>query len=127
VAAETDFGYRAYDVAVDPALPLEEVVGRWLRHLIVFALRREMVAGGTPRAAVAVLLDVTDGHIGKKLAGSASFTLEDVVRLLMAFGPDLLPRFENAEEIFPPAYRGRLQWDRDAGMARPKLAPAEPA
>lgn len=121
VADETDFGYRAYDMPVDPEVPLDEVVGRWFRHLLVLTLRREMAAGATPRLAVAELLQVTDGHMGKKLAGTTSFTLEDVVRLLMAFGPELLPRFKDAEEMFPPSYRGRLRWDRRSGMAHPRV------
>lgn len=116
--AETDFGYRAYDIAVDPTLAPEEAVERWMRHLLVFALRREMTAGATPRVAVAQLLGVTEGHLGRKLAGTTALTLEDVVRLMIAFGPALLPRFDNVEDIFPPAYRGRLRWARLDGTAQ---------
>lgn len=125
VAVETDYGYRAYDIPVDPDVPLDEVAGRWFGHLVAFALRREMAAGATSAGAVAELLQVTGGHLRKKLAGSTPFTLEDLVRLAVAFGPQLIPQLEGAESIFPPAYRGRLEWDRRAGMARARISPKQ--
>lgn len=120
--AEADFGYRGYDVepgAWDGSLNAAAV--RWFQHLVVFELRREMAGGATSRTDVAQLLDVTVGHMGKKLAGTAAVTAEDVVRLAIAFGPSVVPRFDRPAELFPPGFRELLLWDRDRGMARPSL------
>lgn len=122
MASESDFGYRYYDIAVDPTRSLEDVAATWLNHLVVFAVRREMAALATQSRAVADLLTVTPGHLRKKMAGSVGMTIEDLVRLAMAFGPDVLPAVAGRDEIFPPSYRGRVRWDRHSGMARPSLA-----
>jgi hypothetical protein len=123
VATENDFGYQLYDVPVDPSTSLTEVVELWLRHQVVLALRREMAAHATPPKVVAEWLGDTVGHFRKKLAGTAPFRLDDLVNLTIAFGPTLWPRFDSddPEAMFPPAYRGRLRWLRNGGIAQPLL------
>lgn len=124
MATEFDFGRRSYDPVLSSDSSLDEVVQDWLQHLIVLKLRQEMEAGATPRKAVARLLGVVDGQLGRKLAGTQPVTFEDLARLLMAFGPTLFPTLKNESDLFPPSCLNRLAWDRKDGMRIPRLARA---
>lgn len=121
MATESDFGYRAFDLEVrEDTVPL--VAARtWVQHLVVFAVRREMAGGATTTKALAALLDQTETNVGRKLSGAGNMTFDDLVKLAVAFGPEILPSVSSRIDLFPPAYRDRLKWDRANGMASPRL------
>lgn len=117
---EDDFGHSEYSPPFDATADLDAVARDWLQHLVVLALRREVASRSTTQVAIAERLRKNEAHFRKILAGKSPMTLEQLVTLLLAFGPEILPSLESRDALFPPLYRSRLTWKRAKNMAWPE-------
>lgn len=122
---ETDFGRRGFNPAPERHKAADEVAAEWFQHQLVLELRREMAAGATTTKELAEMLGQSVGNLDRKLTGRKLLTYRDIVSLLLAFGPSLIPAPGAAEHLFPPSYRSLLRWHRQNGMQVPTFAAQE--
>lgn len=109
VPSEGDFGYRGFDLQpTEWHGGADDAAAKWFKHRVVYEVRREMASSATTRRHVAERLSVVENHLGKKLAGSSPVTVDDLVRLAIAFGPGVVPKVASAEDLFPPGFHPSL-------------------